>query len=54
MVGASLCSHYINDCKISQLFGATVIFSRLRRITFKLDNCTNFKALFPLVLTDFP
>ena len=53
MVGASLCSHHTNDCKISQLFGATVIFSRLRRITFKLDNCTNFKALFPLVLTDF-
>ena len=54
MVGASLCSHHTNDCKISQLFGATVIFSRLRRITFKLDNCTNFKALFPLLWRIFP
>ena len=55
MVGASLCPHHTNDCKISQLFGATVIFSRLRRIPFKFDNyCTNFKALFPLVSTDFP
>ena len=53
-VGASLCPHYTNYCKISQLFGATVILSRLRRITFKLDNCTNFKALFSLVSTDFP
>ena len=53
-VGASLCPHHTNYCKISQLFGATVILSRLRRIPFKLDNCTNFKALFSLVSTDFP
>ena len=30
------------------------LYPRLKRITFKLSNFTNFKALFPLVLTDFP
>jgi len=30
------------------------ILAHLRRITFKFGNFTNFKALFPVVLTDFP
>ena len=30
------------------------IFAYLRRVTFKLANCTNFKMLFQVVSTDFP
>ena len=34
--------------------GELYIFARLRRITFKFGSFTNFKALFSVVLTDFP
>ena len=44
--------HPTNDCEFSQLCEA--ISSLLRRITFKLDNRTNFKTLFPVVPTGFP
>ena len=33
---------------------AFYIFYRLRRITFKFGDFTNFKELFKLVSTDFP
>ena len=46
--------HHTNVCKFSQLFVAMSSLTRLRRITFKLGIFTNFKALFPVVSTDFP
>ena len=30
------------------------IFVSFQQITYKLGNCTNLKALFPVELTDFP
>ena len=40
-------------CKFSRLCRA-ILFARLRRITFQLGNCVNFKARFSVFLTDFP
>ena len=46
--------HHTNVCKFSQLCVAITLLSRLRRISFKFGIFTNFKALFPVVSTDFP
>ena len=42
----------VNFSNIAELY--IYIFVRLRHITFKLENRTDFKALFPMVSTDFP
>ena len=47
-------SHHTNVCKFWQLFVSTSSLGRLKRITFKFGIFTNFKALFPVVSTDFP
>ena len=47
--------HHANVCTFSTLcLPGSYIFVRLRRVTFKFGNFTNFKALFQVVSTDFP
>ena len=45
--------HHTNVCEIFAT-SLSYIFARLRRITFKFGKFTNFKALFPVMSTDFP
>ena len=51
--GTRFVSHHVKRLEIFATL-RSYIFARLRRITFKLDKFTNFKALFSAVSTDFP
>ena len=51
--GTRFVSHHVKRLEIFANL-RSYIFARLRRITFKLDKFTNFKALFSAVSTDFP
>ena len=47
--------HHANVCTFSTLcLPGSYIFVRLRRVTFKFGNFTNFKALFQVMSTGFP
>ena len=47
--------HHTNVCTFSKLcLAGSYIFVRLRRVTFKFGNFTNFKALFQVMSTNFP
>ena len=53
--GTNIIPHHTNICKFSKLcLAGSYIFVRLRRVTFKFGNFTNFKALFQVMTTDFP
>ena len=51
--GAQTCSPSYKRLKIFATLRSD-IFTRLRRITFKLGNVTNFKVIFSVVSKDFP
>ena len=53
-MGRVLAHHHTNVCFKNFAALQSYIFARLRSITFKFGNFTNFKALFSVMSKDFP